>query len=342
MCGIVGIASRAPVERPDVLRVMRDTMSHRGPDDAGLWWSTDGRVGLAHRRLAVLDLSPTGHQPMADPDRQAWIIFNGEIYNHRELRRELEQGGDDCYRGSSDTETVLHAYRRWGEGCLSRLRGMFAFALWDAARRRLLLARDRCGEKPLFYRLDPNGSIQFASELKALLADPAVPRELDPAALEHYLAYAFVPGGQCILRGVRKLPPAHALRWSLETGEVSCWRYWEPAIASPPSGTATAIDGLADQLHGLLTDAVRGQLVADVPVGILLSGGLDSSLITAAAAGQTSGALRTFTVTFPGYGRFDEAAHARLVAAHFGTEHHELAAGGGRPALLPPPAREVR
>ncbi len=341
MCGIVGIASRAPVERPEVLRAMRDTMSHRGPDDAGLWWSPDGRVGLAHRRLAVLDLSAAGHQPMADPGAQVWITFNGEIYNHRELRRELaDEGTSTCFRGASDTETILHAYRRWGDACLSRLRGMFAFALWDAARQQLLLARDRCGEKPLFYRLDPRGTIQFASELKALLADARVPRELDHDALEHYLAYAFVPGSRCILRGIRKLPPAHALTWSLETGQVSCWRYWEPAIASPPGGTAAAMDDLADELYGLLSDAVRGQLAADVPVGVLLSGGLDSSLVTAAAAAQTSGTLRTFTVTFPGYGRYDETPHARLVATHFGTEHHELAAGETGPDLLPRLARQ--
>jgi asparagine synthase (glutamine-hydrolysing) len=341
MCGIVGIASRTPVERPEVLRAMRDTMRHRGPDDAGLWWSPDGRVGLGHRRLAVLDLTSAGHQPMTDPDAQIWITYNGEIYNHRELRHALEDDvGGGCYRGSSDAETIVHAYRRWGDGCLSRLRGMFAFALWDTTRRRLLLARDRCGEKPLFYRLDAHGAIRFASELKALLADPSMPRELDPDALEHYLAYAFVPGALCILRGVRKLPPANALSWSLDTGEVTCWRYWEPAIASPPQGKAAEGDTLVDELHGLLSDAVRGQLVADVPVGILLSGGLDSSLITAAAAGQTVGTLRTFTVTFPGHGRFDEARHARLVATHFGTEHRELPAGEIRPDLLPRLARQ--
>ncbi|HKE88934.1 MAG TPA: asparagine synthase (glutamine-hydrolyzing) [Gemmatimonadales bacterium] len=339
MCGIVGIASRTPVDRPEVLGIMRDTMGHRGPDDSGLWWSPDCRVGLAHRRLAVLDLSPAGHQPMSDSDGRLWITFNGEIYNHRELRDELGWGSEG-YRGSSDTETILHAYRCWGDGCLSRLRGMFAFALWDGTRRRLLLARDRCGEKPLFYRLDAHGTIQFASELKALLADPAFPREIDREALEHYLAYAFVPGPHCILRGVRKLPPAYALTWSLDTGAVSCRPYWEPEIAAPAPGGPTAVDELADALHALLADAVRGQLVADVPIGILLSGGLDSSLITATAAAQSRRRLRTFTVAFPGHGRFDESRHARLVAAHFGTEHHELAAGEISPELLPPLARQ--
>ena len=338
MCGIVGIASRTPVDRPEVLGIMRDTMGHRGPDDAGLWWSADGQVGLAHRRLAVLDLTATGHQPMVDPDAHLSITFNGEIYNHRELRRELAAASEG-FRGSSDTETILHAYRRWGTGCLSRLRGMFAFALWDDERRRLLLARDRCGEKPLFYRLDGRGTLQFASELKALMADPDVPRVLDREALEHYLAYGFVPGSQCMLRGVRKLAPAHALTWSLESGEVSCWSYWQPVIASP-SGSRTPIDELADALYALLADAVRGQLVADVPVGVLLSGGLDSSLITAAAAAQAPGTLRTFTVAFPGHGRLDESRHARLVAAHFGTEHREVEAGEISPDLLPRLARQ--
>ena len=339
MCGIVGIASRTPVDRPGLLEIMRDTMGHRGPDDSGLWWSSDSRVGLAHRRLAVLDLSPAGHQPMSDPEGRLWITFNGEIYNHRELRDELGCGSEG-FRGSSDTETILHAYRCWGDGCLSRLRGMFAFALWDGTRRRLLLARDRCGEKPLFYRLDPRGTVQFASELKALLADPAFPREIDREALEHYLAYAFVPGPQCILRGVRKLPPGHALTWSLDTGAVSCQPYWQPVIASPAPGGPTAVEELADELYALLVDAVRGQLVADVPVGILLSGGLDSSLITATAAAQSRGRLRTFTVAFPGHRRFDESRHARLVADHFGTEHHELAAGEITPELLPRLARQ--
>jgi asparagine synthase (glutamine-hydrolysing) len=339
MCGIVGIASRSPVERSDVLTVMRDTMGHRGPDDAGLWWSSDRRIGLGHRRLAVIDLTPAGHQPMVDPDTQACVTFNGEIYNYRELRRELCATGQ-CFRSASDTEVILRAYKRWGDDCLSRLRGMFAFALWDSSRRRLLLARDRCGEKPLFYWLDGQGTIRFASELKALMANPAMPRVLDLEALEHYLAYAFIPGSRCILRGVRKLPPGHALSWSVDTGVVSCWSYWEPVIAAPPDGKAGAIDELADELYGLLADAVRGQFVADVPVGILLSGGLDSSLVTAAAAAQTGGGLRTFTVAFRGHGRYDESRHARLVAAHFGTEHHELEAGEIGPELLPVLARQ--
>ncbi|HMA40290.1 MAG TPA: asparagine synthase (glutamine-hydrolyzing) [Gemmatimonadales bacterium] len=337
MCGIVGIASRAPVGERDVLAVMRDTMRHRGPDDAGLWWSPDGRVGLGHRRLAVIDVSPAGRQPMVDPHSRVCITFNGEIYNYRELRRELCASGG-CFRSSSDTEVILRAYLRWGDECLSRLRGMFAFALWDSQRQSLLLARDRCGEKPLFYWIDDLGTIQFASELKALMANPAVPRILDLDALEHYLAYGFVPGEQCLLRGLRKLPPAHALSWSLESGGLSCWRYWDPVIATAPP--TRSMEDLTDELQALLLESVAGQLVADVPVGVLLSGGLDSSLVTAAAATQSSGALRTFTVSFPGHGRFDESRHARLVACHFGTEHHEIEAAEITPELLPQLAKQ--
>jgi len=209
MCGIVGMASRAPARDHELLTRMRDTMGHRGPDDAGVWWSVDERIGLGHRRLAVIDLTPTGHQPMEDRAASVCITFNGEIYNHRELRCELEAAAGP-FRGSSDTEVILQAYLRWGDDCLARLRGMFAFALWDGQRRRLLLARDRCGEKPLYFWLDGRGGIQFASELKALMANPAVPRVLDLDSLEHYLAYAFVPSSRCILRGLRKLPPARS------------------------------------------------------------------------------------------------------------------------------------
>ncbi len=336
MCGIVGMASRAPARDPGLLTRMRDTMGHRGPDDAGVWWSADDRVGLGHRRLAVIDLTPTGHQPMEDCTASVCITFNGEIYNYRELRRELEEAAGP-FRGSSDTEVILHAYLRWGDDCLARLRGMFAFALWDGQRRRLLLARDRCGEKPLYFWLDGRGGIQFASELKALMANPAVPRVLDLDSLEHYLAYAFVPSSRCILRGLRKLPPAHALSWSLDTGTIAHWCYWQPEIVSPPA--TESIDELAGELERLLAASVRDQLVADVPVGVLLSGGLDSSLITAVAADQTS-RVRTFTVAFPGHGRFDESGHAAFVAAHFGADHHVLEAGEISPDLLPRLARQ--
>jgi asparagine synthase (glutamine-hydrolysing) len=336
MCGIVGLLSRAPDPRPDLLAGMRDAMRHRGPDDAGAWWSPDGCAGLAHRRLAILDLSAEGHQPMADASGRFRIAFNGEIYNHRALREELA-GRGASFRSASDTEVLLEAYRAWGTDCLSRLVGMFSFGLYDTEARRLFLARDRAGEKPLFYAHSP-GRFAFASELKGLMADPAFPRELDLESLEYYLAYGYVPGERCILKGVRKLPQGHAATYDLEDDRFRAWRYW--ALPEPPAVPAADEAALLGRLDTLLEESVRRQLVADVPVGILLSGGIDSSLITAMAARVASGPVKTFTISFPGYGAYDEAPHARLVASHFGTDHTELAAEPASVTLLPELARQ--
>jgi asparagine synthase (glutamine-hydrolysing) len=337
MCGIVGVASSWPVKDRDWLAQGRDALRHRGPDDAGEWWSADGRVGLGHRRLAILDLSPAGHQPMLDERGELVVVYNGEIYNFRELRTKLE-GRGHCFRSQSDTEVLLAAYREWGVTCLERLNGMFAFALYDQRNRQLFLARDRAGEKPLFYWLRP-GEFRFASELKALVASPDVPRRLDPEALDCYLAFGFVPGERCILRGVRKLPPGHALVFDLEGGTARVWRYWDLPPVPDPGGQAVDEVALVDELECLLADAVRRQLVADVPVGILLSGGMDSSLVTSMAV-RRNARVKTFTVRFPGYGHYDETEHARLVARHFGTEHVELDAAEATPELLPQLARQ--
>jgi len=268
-------------------------MTHRGPDDAGEWWSVDHRVGLGHRRLSILDLSPLGHQPMRDEARGLTIAFNGEIYNHRELREELSAQGF-AFRSHSDTEVLLAAYAAWDQDCLARLNGMFAFALYDAPRQTMLLARDRAGEKPLFYRLE-QGVLCFASELKALMVDTALPRRIDPAALDCYLAMGFVPGERCILQGYNKLPPAHALTFDVRSGATRVWRYWSvPEFSTePPSAVDEA--ALLDELEALLEDAVSRQMVADVPVGVLLSGGLDSSLVTAMAVRRSS-KVRSFGV----------------------------------------------
>lgn len=331
MCGIAGTARTTPITDRAWLAAGLNNMAHRGPDDSGEWWSADGRVGLAQRRLAIVDLSAAGHQPMLDTARHLAITYNGEIYNFQDLRAELEQKG---YRfvSSSDTEVVLAAYDAWGTDCLSHFIGMFAFALHDAKRQTLFLARDRAGEKPLFLRHE-GGEIRFASELKALLADPAMPRTIDPVSLDCYLGLGHVPGDRCILAGYQKLPPAHAMLFDLRTGELRSWRYW----AIPEfSGHASAADEaqLADELEALLADAVSRQMVADVPVGILLSGGVDSSLITAMAV-RNSTRVKTFTVSFPGQGAYDEAAHARLIADHFGTDHTELVAEPVGADLLP-------
>lgn len=339
MCGIVGLAGPVPRGDRDLLIIQRDTLVHRGPDDAGVWWSDDGCVGLAHRRLSILDLSPAGHQPMQDESRRLSIVFNGEIYNHRELRAELESRGYR-FRSTSDTEVILAAFREWDAQCVDHLTGMFAFGIYDLQRRIIFLARDRAGEKPLFYRL-ANDRLVFASELKALLADPEFPRQLDAVSLDCYLAYGYVPADRCILRGVNKLPPASALSFDLGNGVVRTWRYWTLPESCEDRDEIEASDeaGLLDEMEQLLEESVRRQLVADVPVGVLLSGGVDSSLITAMAV-RTASRVKTFTVGFPGYGSFDETAHARLIARHFGTEHVELEAGAASVDLLPQLARQ--
>ena len=320
MCAIAGIASNAEPPDEELLERMRDLMAHRGPDSCGLAVSADRAVGLAHRRLAIIDLSPAGHQPMLGADGATAITFNGEIYNYRELREVLEAKGHR-FRSASDTEVLLAAYTEWDLECLSRLTGAFAFGLYDERCRRLLLARDRAGEKPLFYRRHA-GRLVFASELKALMADPSLARRLDPSAFEHFLAYGYAPGDRSILQGVGKLPPGHAATFEVPTGEWRVWPYWQLPQADADSGAA--LDDLALELEGLLEQSVRRQLVADVPVGILLSGGLDSGLVTAMAARVSPSPPHTFTVTFPGHGAHDEAPYARAIAGHFGTEHTEL------------------
>ncbi|MBA3013389.1 MAG: asparagine synthase (glutamine-hydrolyzing) [Proteobacteria bacterium] len=334
MCGLVGIASHNPQPDSGWLRIARDTLTHRGPDDAGEWWSADGRVGLAHRRLSIMDLTPAGHQPMHLAERGLSIVFNGEIYNFQELRGELKHCGY-AFRSYSDTEVLLAAYDAWGTECLSRLNGMFAFALYDGPRGLLFLARDRAGEKPLFYRLD-GGALYFASELKALMSHPALPRRIDSAALDCYLAMGFIPGDRCILQGFNKLPPAHAMTFDLRQDTARVWRYWQlPELALQASvGGAVDETVLLDEMEALLEDSVGRQLVADVPVGVLLSGGVDSSLVTAMAVRRSS-QVRTFSIGFPGHGKLDETPHARLIARHFGTEHTVLVAEPTTADLIP-------
>ena len=306
-------------------------MQHRGPDDAGIWWSDDRRVGLAHRRLAIVDLTSSGQQPMQDIDGLFTIVFNGEIYNYHDLRKELKAKGH-MFHSQSDTEVIIAAYREWGTKCLERFNGMFAFALYDIAQKKLFLARDRAGEKPLFYNL-AGGELSFASELKGLLVAPTVIKRIDPEALDVYLAMGYVPGNQCIIQGVNKLPPAHALLFDLATGSKQVWRYWQLPL-SPSNVINYNEPELLNELEALLEDAVLHQLQADVPVGLLLSGGVDSSLITAMAV-RASNQVKTFTVGFSEFHNYDESKHARLIAEHFGTEHTELDIGSISPDLLP-------
>jgi len=330
MCGIAGRLNFEPgrVVDPGLIQRMCDVQAHRGPDDAGVW--CDGPVGLGHRRLSILDLSAAGHQPMSD-GRSLWIVFNGEIYNHVELRRDLEFLGCE-FRSQTDTEVVLHLYRRYGVECLERLRGMFAFAIWDARRRELFLARDRVGKKPLSYFSDAEG-ITFASEIKALLQDPRVEREPDPVAIHHYLTYQSVPAPLCAFAGIRKLPPGHYLL--ARDGRVDVRRYWKlNYLPKFQARTARERRHLEVELLDRLEEAVAVRLRSDVPLGAFLSGGVDSSAVVAMMCRRASGPVRTFSIGFDD-GAHDELAFARTVAAKFDTCHTEFTVRPSAVEVLP-------
>lgn len=336
MCGIAGIVSTEPLVERDTLIRMRETMAHRGPDAAGLWLAPDRRAGLAHRRLAIIDRTPAGHQPMADPSEMVHIVLNGEIYNFRELRRELEQLGHQ-FRSASDTEVVLNGYREWGIDLVSRLEGMYALGIYDQTTRRLFLVRDRAGEKPLFVWQYENG-LAFASELKALLSLPDFPRELDPDAVDCYLAYGYIPRHLCVARVASKLAPGHILSYDLDSGRSVVSRYWDLPISENPSNADTDAETLTDELEELLSRSIARQLSADVPVAIMLSGGIDSSVITALAA-RSAPKVKTFTVSFPGSGSWDETRFASMVASYLGTDHISVTTEGVTEDILPLLAR---
>jgi asparagine synthase (glutamine-hydrolysing) len=318
MCGICGLVAGEGEGAPDldVVARMSGRLVHRGPDDDGVFH--EGPVALAARRLSIIDLAH-GHQPIADEDGSAVVVQNGEIYNYRELKRELE-GRGHRFATDCDTEVLVHAYEEWGEPFVERLRGMFAIALWDKRRRRLLLARDRFGIKPLYYG-SVRGGLCFASELKALLEQPGFSREIDPQAVSAYLAFNSIPAPLTIFKAARKLPPGYLLRW--EGGELELRRYARPG--PPPSAELRhgSADELAAELREVLDDSVRAHLVADVPVGVLLSGGVDSGGLAALASRHTGEPLRTFSIGFEEAG-FNELSRARLVAERYGTDHHEL------------------
>lgn len=318
MCGIAGIirSDERPVDR-DVLARMAARLVHRGPDQEGVW--LDGAAGLAVRRLAVID--PEGsRQPLSNEDGSVWLAYNGEIYNYRALRADLSARGHTL-RSAGDSEVLVHLYEDHGPDLLGHLVGMFAFAVWDGRRRRLLVARDRLGQKPLYWWHGPQGFV-FASEVAALLECPDVPREADCRALGRFLRFGYVPAPETGLAGIRKLPPAHYLEFDGARGTVSePTRYWDIPRGPAESGTSAA--EWRERLRAALTEAVRSQLAADVPLGVLLSGGLDSSVVTALAAAGAPAPLRTFTVRFGDAG-WDESAYARAVARRFGTDHTEV------------------
>lgn len=321
MCGIAGQVSwNGNLDFPTV-EGLGSALHHRGPDGAGLWCSPDGGAALAHRRLAVRDLSDAAAQPMVTPDGRAALVYNGELYNSEALRRELVASGY-TFRSTGDTEVLLAAWRHWGEACVERLEGMFAFAIYDADRRRLLLARDRAGQKPLYFHQDGSG-LWFCSELTPLLRATVPARRLDLPTFEYYLAYGQCPGDRTLVRNVHKVPPGHRLVLDARHPTPMLERYWSLPRCT---GEITDLESATDRLDERLSDAVRRTLVSDVPVGVLLSGGIDSSLVAAMAVRHAGGPVHTFTVAFPGTGRFDEAPRARKVAAVLGTQHTELRA----------------
>ena len=322
MCGICGIASTRGAVDPGRLAAMSATLVQRGPDSDGAY--LDGPVGLAARRLAIIDLA-TGDQPISNEDGRITVVQNGEIYNYRELRDELERAGHR-FTTSGDTEVLVHLYEEHGERFADRLRGMFAVALWDSERARLVLARDRYGIKPLYYR-EAEGELAFASELRAL------PRgEIDLDALDAFLAFNSVPGPLTIFREVRKLQPGHALTW--QDGRSELLRYARPAPVPADEVRDDEESELVEELRARLRDSVRAHLVSDVPVGVLLSGGIDSAVLAALAAEELSDPLRTFSIGFEERS-FDELGDARLVAERYGTDHHELVLRPDAALLLP-------
>jgi asparagine synthase (glutamine-hydrolysing) len=356
MCGITGaawIAGGPPLD-PAILERMTTALAHRGPDDAGYYHSVlapresarelprtvqaspaaraPGTPGaaLGHRRLSIIDLAG-GHQPLANEDSTVWIVLNGEIYNYRELQPELEKQGHR-FRTSSDTETIVHLYEQHGPACVKFLRGMFAFALWDDRRKQLFLARDRLGKKPLVYRLERD-RLLFASELKAILEIPGVPRELNPIALNEYLTYQYVPHPHSILKGFNKLPPAH---WAIyHDGKLQIERYWAPAFARLPASGGDLTESQArERLRETLTEAVRLRMRSDVPLGAFLSGGVDSTIIAGLMQTLSERPVKTFSIGFP-VKAFDERSYARLAADHLRTEHHEQVVEPSALQILP-------
>jgi asparagine synthase (glutamine-hydrolysing) len=321
MCGIAGFVTQHDRRDADQARAVLDRMcraiAHRGPDDQGVL--VNGLAAIGMRRLSIIDLAG-GHQPMSGCDSEVTIVFNGEIYNYRELQRELEARGHR-FKTNSDTETIVHAYEEYGHGCVEHLRGMFAFAIWNARARELFIARDRAGEKPLYYTTTSSGTLVFGSELKSLREHPEVGAEIDLEGLDAYLTFGYVPDPLTIFRGVHKLPPGHYL--TLKDGSVSIEQYWDFPYQETQTAPFQNEADCVEELQALLDEAVRGQLVSDVPLGAFLSGGVDSSTIVGLMARHTDRPVKTFSIGFH-EDSYNELKYARIAAQKFGTEHHEF------------------
>jgi len=317
MCGIAGLfhSQKGPIDR-DILSRMNDIQYHRGPDEGGL--HIEEGVGLAHRRLSIIDLAG-GQQPLFNDDRSVVIVYNGEVYNFKELHKELAAKGY-CFHTHSDTEAILHAWEAWGPDCVARLRGMFAFAIWDRNRQTLFLARDRLGIKPLHYALLPDGQFLFGSELKALTVHPGLSREIEPTAVEDYFTFGYVPDPKTIYKQAHKLPPGHTLSLRFGQGSPEIRQYWDVPFADEIENTPGA--DLAGQLTANLRDAVDIRLVSEVPLGAFLSGGVDSSSVVAMMAGLQSDPVNTCAIAFKEK-QFNEAHYARSVAEQYHTRHYE-------------------
>jgi asparagine synthase (glutamine-hydrolysing) len=327
MCGICGkISFGGQSVSSDLIPRMMGSLVHRGPDDEGSYIksvkTSDGSnitIGLGHKRLSIIDLSRDGRQPLTNEDETLWLIFNGEIYNHPTLRQELLARGHR-FRSETDTEVILHLYEEKGIDALQDLNGMFAFALWDEPRQRLYLCRDRLGIKPLIYYRD-NSSLVFASEIQALLEDKNIPRDMDRGALILYLTFNYIPAPFTIYQGMKKLLPGHYLLW--EKGSVSTHKYWD-ITANGPSNSADNFHHYSQTLRQTLEDAVKIRMIADVPLGAFLSGGMDSSIIVALMARNSRKRINTFNISYPDLPIYDESSYARQVAAMYNTDHHEI------------------
>jgi len=317
MCGICGKLAFDPRDTvaPELVKAMAATIEHRGPDDEGYYVS--GPVGLGFRRLSIIDLK-SGHQPLSNEDGTIWIVFNGEIYNYQELRTFLLSKGH-VFKTRTDTEVIVHLYEELGPECLQKLRGMFAFAIWDEKARTLLLARDRVGIKPLYYHLT-GSSLSFASELKAILSDPSVDRAIAPDLIDRFLTFMYVPGAETLLKGIQKLPPGHYLL--IKNGQETVRQYWDlQFVEARPRPSEQHVEA---ELLSLLSETVGLHMIADVPVGILLSGGVDSTGVLSLAVDNTDKTISTFTVGFSGNDFADERPYARLAAERYGTRHYEM------------------
>lgn len=315
MCGICGklIFDKSCAIEPSLITTMLDTIRHRGPDDEGTYYSSS--IGLGHRRLSIIDLS-TGHQPLSNEDSSVWIVFNGEIYNYKELHKDLESKGH-VFKTKSDTEVIVHLYEQYGVSCLDRLRGMYAFALWDVKQKTLFMARDRVGIKPLYYWKN-NNSIVFASEIKAILADPSVARELDLGMIDRFLSFYFLPGEETLFKGINKLLPGHYL---ISRGDrVEIRQYWDLHFTEEPISLQEA----ESRTMALLEESLQLHMISDVPVGFLLSGGVDSTAMLSFASGKTDYPLSSYTLGFSESVVADERPYARLAAERYGTSHHEM------------------